>query len=430
MTTNVPFLNTPYGGYLHNEVPPEDAELTHVGPGTPAGEWFRRFWQPVAASEDLKDLPQAIRILDENLVVFRDRSGRVGLLELHCSHRGTSLEFGQIEERGIRCCYHAWLYDTDGKILETPGEPAESTLKDRLHHGAYPTHEHAGLVFAYMGPPEKQPSFPILDVYDPPGYHTLVAGPYVWPCNWLQVRDNLADPVHLRFLHAMPGNSGFAENFGEHPDMDFMEIPLGMVSLDFRRIGELVWLRSRNYILPNIDTHVIEPAMKGVPDDPMQLVEWHNAHLPMAVTKWTVPIDNTHVRLFDLWRIREGAKRSRRASFGQTEDRSYEERQQVPGDYDAQVSQRPIAIHALEHLAATDRGVIMMRNMIRRDIRAVQRGEDPQGVSYSNGGVIPTYALHRVLHIPPAPTLEEDRRLLLDTARGVVQDHMVDVAPL
>ena len=428
MTTNVPFLNTPYGGYLHNEVPPEDAELTHVGPGTPAGEWFRRFWQPVAASEDLKDLPQAIRILDEDLVVFRDRSGRVGLLELHCSHRGTSLEFGQIEERGIRCCYHAWLYDTDGKILETPGEPAESTLKDRLHHGAYPTHEHAGLVFAYMGPPEKLPSFPILDVYDPPGYNTLVAGPYVWPCNWLQVRDNLADPVHLRFLHAMPGNSGFAENFGEEPEMDFMETSLGTVTIDIRRIGDLAWLRARNYIFPNIDVIVIEPAMKGVPDDPMQAVERYKAHLPMGFTKWTVPVDNTHVRHFDLWRIREGEERSRDAGFGQIEDRPYEERQQVPGDYDAQVSQRPIAIHALEHLATTDRGVIMMRNIIRRGIRAARKGEDPQGVSHSDGGVIPTYALHRVLHIPPAPTLEEDRRLLLDTAQRTVQDRIGELA--
>ena len=140
------------------------------GPDTPAGEWFRRFWQPVAVSEELIDLPKAIRILDEELVIFRDRSGQVGLLELRCSHRGTSLEFGQIEERGIRCCYHAWYYDVDGKILDTPGEPADSTLKTRLYHGAYPTLEYKGLVFAYMGPPEKRPVFPIYDTFDLPEY--------------------------------------------------------------------------------------------------------------------------------------------------------------------------------------------------------------------------------------------------------------------
>ena len=172
MTTSVPFLNIPHGGYLHRDVPAEDGEITHVGPGTPAGEWFRRFWQPVFVSDGLKDLPTAIRILGEDLVLFRDGSGQIGLLELHCSHRGTSLEFGQIEERGIRCCYHAWLYDVNRRILETPGEPPESILKDRLHHGAYPTHEYGGLVFAYMGPREKQPVFPIFDTYDVPGYHS------------------------------------------------------------------------------------------------------------------------------------------------------------------------------------------------------------------------------------------------------------------
>ncbi len=428
MTTNAPFLNIPYGGYLHSQVPPEDVDLTHVGPGTPAGEWFRRFWQPVAVSEDLKDLPVPIRILGEDLVIFRDRSGRVGLLALHCSHRGTSLEFGQIEERGIRCCYHAWLYDADGTILETPGEPAESTLKDRLHHGAYPTHEHAGLVFAYMGPPEKRPAFPILDTYAMPGYHSMAGDPNVWPCNWLQVRDNLADPVHLRFLHTTPGNEGFAEDFGQDPELDFMETPLGMITTDIRRIGGLAWVRARNYILPNIDIIVVEPAMAGVPDDPARVVEHYKTYLPMATTKWTVPVDDTHVCLFDLWRLREGEERSRKPAFGQTEERPYGERQQVPGDYDAQVSQRPIAIHALEHLATTDRGVIMMRNIIRRGIRAVQNGEDPQGVPHKEGAVVPTYSLHRVLDIPPAPTLEEDRKLLRDTARRVVRDRIRELS--
>ena len=192
MTTTTAFLNTPYGGYLNNRVPPEDEELTHVGPGTPGGEWFRRFWQPVAVAEDLKDLPVAIRILGEDLVIFRDRSGRIGLLELHCSHRGTSLEFAQIQERGIRCCYHAWCYAVDGKILDTPGEPADSTLKERLYHDAYPTLEHKGLVFAYMGPPDQRPAFPHYDTYDitpkvitgpkePPLLFSMVQ--HFWPAN-------------------------------------------------------------------------------------------------------------------------------------------------------------------------------------------------------------------------------------------------------
>ena len=106
-TASAPFLNVSYGGYLHNAVPPEDAELTRVGPGTHGGDWFRRFWHPVYVADQLDDLPKATRILSEDLGIFRDRSGQIVLLELHCSHRGTSLEFGQIEEKGIRCCCHA-----------------------------------------------------------------------------------------------------------------------------------------------------------------------------------------------------------------------------------------------------------------------------------------------------------------------------------
>src|SRR5262245_55433664 len=136
MTTKPPFLSTSYGGYYEPDIPKEDEELTHTGPRTPCGEYLRRFWQPVALSHGLKDLPLAIKIMGEELVVFRDKRNRVGVLKLHCSHRGTSLEFGIISDQGIRCCYHGWHYDVDGKILETPGEPPDSTLKERLYHGA------------------------------------------------------------------------------------------------------------------------------------------------------------------------------------------------------------------------------------------------------------------------------------------------------
>lgn len=152
-TTRAPFLNKKFGAYYHREVPDEDAELARVGPGSPCGEYFRRFWQPVLMADELQDLPVKMRILGEDLILFRDKSGRIGAMELHCPHRGTSLEFGIVSECGIRCCYHGWLIDVDGRILETPGEPADSTLKDRLCHGAYPVHDYKGLVFVYMGPP-------------------------------------------------------------------------------------------------------------------------------------------------------------------------------------------------------------------------------------------------------------------------------------
>ena len=112
----------PYAGYHKAGIPVEDVELTHTDPGTPMGELLRKFWQPVCLAEELTELPKAIRIMGEDLVAFRDRSGRVGVLHRHCSHGGTSLEYGIVLERGIRCCYHGWLFDVDGAILEIPGE--------------------------------------------------------------------------------------------------------------------------------------------------------------------------------------------------------------------------------------------------------------------------------------------------------------------
>ena len=108
---------------------------------------MRRSWQPVCLSEELTDVSKVVQILHERLVAFRDRSGQIGLLQPHCSHRGTSLEFGIVQQRGIRCCYHGWLYDVDGRILETPCEPPESRIRETLFHGAYPGFERDGIVF-------------------------------------------------------------------------------------------------------------------------------------------------------------------------------------------------------------------------------------------------------------------------------------------
>ena len=172
----------------------EDNEfLTRSGPGTPMGDLLRRFWLPALLSEELPERDGAqkkIKILGEDLIVFRDGTGQIGLLQMRCTHRGTSLEFGVVAERGIRCCYHGWVYDVDGTILETPGEPASSTLKDRLCQGAYPVHEYGGLIFAYMGPPAKKPAFPLYDTFELPGFVLMPAGKFSLPCNWLQIKDN------------------------------------------------------------------------------------------------------------------------------------------------------------------------------------------------------------------------------------------------
>jgi phenylpropionate dioxygenase-like ring-hydroxylating dioxygenase large terminal subunit len=412
MADRMPFLNKPYSAYYHRGMPPDDEELTRVGPGTPCGEYMRRFWQPVILASEVGDLPVKLRILGEDLVIFRDGSGEVGLLELHCPHRGTSLEFGLVGEEGIRCCYHGWLFGCDGAILETPGEPEDSTLKEKLFHGSYPVHEHAGLLFAYMGKPEEQPPFPMLDTYDIPGYRLVARKPTLWECNWLQVKENSMDPAHLAFLHTLPGSEGFTEDLKELGEWDWMETPLGMVYIDTRRQDDRVWVRVADFILPNI--HQFPPNQ-----DPMALR--NSINRPQATT-WAVPLDDTHTMQIGYYRAPAGKDMRRGTGFGQDNSRSYEERQRVPGDYDAQVSiHNGMARHGLEHLASTDRGIIMMRNMIRAGIRANRKGGGLDSPMLKNGAAVPTYSHDRVVPgIAPATSPDADRQLLREVARNVV----------
>ena len=144
----------------------ENELLTRVGPGTPAGQMLRRYWWPVGFTELVtpKGEPTKVRLLGEDLVLFRDGSGRLGILGLHCSHRGTSLGFGRVEDAGIRCCYHGWLYDVSGKCLEQPAEPQDSTFQNRVQHPAYQAQEVGGFIFAYVGP-KPAPLLPNYDLF-------------------------------------------------------------------------------------------------------------------------------------------------------------------------------------------------------------------------------------------------------------------------
>jgi phenylpropionate dioxygenase-like ring-hydroxylating dioxygenase large terminal subunit len=404
----------PYGGYYQREVPGEDAELTRVGPGTPCGEYLRRFWQPVAFLRDLGDVPLRVRTMGEDLVVFRDRSGRVGCLHLHCAHRGTSLEYGIVSARGLRCCYHGWLFDIDGRVLETPGEPAGSRLRERVCQGAYPTLSFTGLVFAYLGPPDRRPVFPRYDVFDMPGYRLAPAARFELPCNWLQVKDNSMDPVHTSFLHALSSGYQFTEAFGRLAELEWQETPAGMIYIATRRVGDSVWVRVCDFMVPNVHQFTRE-----LEDASTERV----CHRPVIV-RWAVPDDDSHTTNFELAAIPEqwalDAETVARPGFGQSADRPYAERQRHPADYDAQSSQRPIAVHALEHLASTDRGVIMLRRLVRAGIRAVQAGDDPPGARRVDGEVIRTYTQDTVLKIPALSDPAADRRLLRATGRNVV----------
>ncbi len=432
-------IREPYGLYHRGQVPREDAELTHVGRETPCGEYLRRFWQPVAMGSELGELPVAIRILGEDLVLFRDKSGRVGLLERHCCHRGTSLEYGIVEDRGIRCCYHSWKFDVDGRILETPGEPADSKIKEKTFQGAYPALEHAGLVFAYMGPPELKPEFPYYDAFDLPD-DKMVPYSLTYPCNWLQIIENVMDPAHGVFLHTRISFEHFAPAWGKLPVTEFQETPLGMIYITSRRVGDLVWVRMNDIILPNL-------AQAGAI---WEAGDTSKAFTRAGLTRWTVPIDDTHSLMIGVRHFNDGVNdpqgrhseagcgKEKVDFLGQTGERPYEERQRIPGDFDAQTSQRPIAIHALENLGTTDRGVSMLRRIIRKGIRAVAAGAGPDCVRGAPGETISTYCQDSVVRVPARADRDDDTvlrdvgravaRIVIDEGNGTGRERLARVA--
>ena len=392
----------PYRGHSLAALPPEDDELTHVGPQTPGGEYMRRFWLPVAMSSQLGDLPVAVRILGEDLVVFRDRGGRVGLLHRHCAHRRASLEYGRIEERGIRCCYHGWHFDVDGTILETPGEPAGSPIRRKVFQGAYPTIELKGLVFAYLGAPDHMPGFPYFDsmfIED----HDLVPYSIHSPSNWLQESENSMDPFHSVFLHGRVSGPQFPglEHFVNLPVVVYHEIPTGFVYSHARRVNDLVWIRFHDHITPSFAQN---GGMFQSPDRPKFFGR-------PSLTKWVVPIDDTNTRKFG-WRHfndkDEALRNGRRDEvgweavdfYGQTGHRSYDEMQRNPGDWEAWVGQGPINVHARENLGTTDKGVALLRRKLRRDIRAVQAGDEIAQPTGTEADPVRTYGGDTILCIP------------------------------
>jgi tert-butyl alcohol monooxygenase / tert-amyl alcohol desaturase len=420
----------PYSAYHLREVPDPDSDLTRTGPGTPMGEYLRLSWQPVCLSQELTELPKAITILGEKLVAFRDRGGRVGVLQRHCPHRGASLEFGIVQKTGIRCSYHGWLFDVDGRVLETPCEPAGSPRKDTAIQGAYPAFERAGLVFAYMGPPEKRPQFPEYDSYTLPAGTRLVPFSNVYPCNWLQVCENIMDHMHTAVLHnnmtvegvdaAIAAGTSLA-GFGDLPTMLWETTRNGnaMVFVAARRLPEdKVWIRISEMVLPNY-TQIgsLAPTASKY------------RHSTTSLTRWHVPVDDENMIIFG-WRHfndevdPEGLGRPQDCGIdkidfliGQTGSRSYEEGQRAPGDWEVICSQRPIAIHKLEHPATSDVGVQRYRRLLRDAITS-KTGPDTS-FHPECGQSIHQYAQDSLLTVP-ARAGADDKALLLELNRRLL----------
>ena len=429
----------PYGAYHKTAILEHDPELTHTGPGTPMGEFMRKQWQPVCMSEQLTDVPFALRIMGEDLVAFRDRSGNIGVLQRHCSHRGTSLEFGIIQPKGIRCCYHGWVYDVDGTILEMPAEPRDSKIYETVYHGAYPAQERDGLVFAYMGPPEEKPAFPDFDTYHRPEDNKLVPMSAFHACNWLQVYENIMDHLHVGLLHNPQMMTVEGVNESEIKDMDyaapmgFTEQPAldwvptrdgnGMCFIACRRNPdqETVWVRILETIFPNYLQ--IGCTFPSVRTSRRSQTVW---------TRWHVPVDDENMLVIG-WRHfndeidplhlgREEDVGLEKLDFlgGVVGGRSYEEGQRAPGDYEVLISQRPITVHALENPASSDVGVYMARKLLREFVRGKTPPHKSLEIDESGKRKLHTYTQDSVMNIPMQPG-QDDLELMRSVGQQVLE---------
>lgn len=248
----------------------ENELLTRTGPGTACGALMRCYWQPAALSEELPPggPPLPIRLLGEDLVLFRDDEGTPGLLGLHCAHRGADLSYGRLEDGGLRCIYHGWLYDIHGRCLEQPGEPAASTYHERIRQRAYPCREVGGLILTYMGPGQP-PLVPNYECFTVPDDQRFVSKIF-HRCNYLQGNEGNIDPVHLSFLHRRAGHSGTLAAPGPAPIVDAEETDFGVRVFGVRHVPPKLFVTVRNFVMPNLTA----TATAGF--------------------NWHVPIDDTH----------------------------------------------------------------------------------------------------------------------------------------
>lgn len=360
--------------------PSSNTRLAQVGAGTPMGELLRRYWHPIGLAADATDTPSKVRVLGEDLILFRDKGGRPGLVYPHCAHRGTSLYYGKVEERGIRCCYHGWLFDVQGHCVEQPCEPELGRARGKVRQPWYPVQEQYGLIWAYLGPADKKPVLPRYEALERLDEGELLeandasiggGGPAIVPCNWLQHYENLVDPFHVVVLHSTFSGTQFVEQMAQMPQVTWDTVPLGVRTTSIRAMPDgKVFRRISQAGLPTL--RVIPSPRLG-------------RYGRVESLGWILPIDDHHFRIYVVGRVQavgELARMRSRMNGKLWEELTEAEHREMPGDYEAMVSQGAIAHHSEEHLATTDRGIVMLRRLLQQQVDKVQRGEDPAGVDF------------------------------------------------
>ena len=377
-------------------LPREENDLiTQVGPGTPLNTVMRRYWIPALLSREVLEPdcpPVRVRLLGEDLVAFRDSEGKVGLLGEHCPHRGASLFFGRNEECGLRCIYHGWKMDVEGQVLDTPAEPEGSTLKDKVRHTAYPCHEAAGIVFAYMGPKDRIPLLPNYEWTRVPLDHLYVTKS-LQDCNYLQGLEGECDSSHLSYLHRAfrdeKRGGGDPNMYGRDgaPELEGVETDYGVRMISCRDAGNgITYLRVSNFVLPCYG-FVPTGGLKGNS-------EGYTIHAH-------VPIDDEHSLRFNIFFRRNravaqseqrlddefnpGFIKVRNIHNNYLIDREEQRHETFIGlgksfvihDSCATESMGPRYDRTREHLGVGDITVIALRKRLLSIVRAVDAGNEP-----------------------------------------------------
>ncbi|HYS67506.1 MAG TPA: aromatic ring-hydroxylating dioxygenase subunit alpha [Paraburkholderia sp.] len=386
------------------ETAADNEMMTRVGPGTPCGNLLRQYWQPVALVDELagKRPVKAVRLMSEDFVLFRDEQGRYGMLDRHCPHRAADLAYGRLEDGGLRCLFHGWLFDVDGKCLETPAEPPSVRLCERVRQPAYPVIERSGILFAFIGKGEP-PALPDFDCFVAPGDYTF-AFKGLFECNWLQALEVGIDPSHASYLHRFFEDENPSASYGkqfrgtsadsdvaittvlrEHdcPAIDVEPVPYGLRLTALRELdAERTHVRVTNLVFPQ--AFVIPMSAE------MTIAQWHvpiddtHCYWYAIFTSFGGPVDRQQMRaqrleLYELPDYRP--RRNRLNDYGYDVDEQLAETYTGMGhdinvhDQWAVESQGPIQDRTREHLGTADKAIVRYRRMLKEAIRAQQRGE-------------------------------------------------------
>jgi 5,5'-dehydrodivanillate O-demethylase len=345
-------------------------KLTRVGAGTPMGELLRRYWQPIAGASQLDGEPiRHVRLMGENLVLYRDLKGRYGLVDRHCAHRRADLLYGWVEETGIRCSYHGWLFDETGRCLEQPYEDTASPKPAKSGCGltAYPVREMGGLIWAYLGP-LPAPELPVWEPFTwPNGFREIVLADV--PCNWFQCQENSCDPVHFEWMHDNWGarlRGGDANAAARHLKLKFEEFEHGFI---YRRVREGQSEQDRYWTVGRVAL-------------------WPNGFYLGSHFEWRVPVDdeNTLSVAWFFMRVPKGREPYVQETVPTWVSPIRDERGRwisshvINQDIVAWVGQGAIADRTKENLRTSDVGIAMMRKRFFDEMETVAAGGDPRGV--------------------------------------------------